>query len=888
MLRALCYSLLIPIRRFPAPSVTSLISATKRCARMSMRMSSTVSSSSAAVDPSLLAQAWSPQLMALEEEQQQQQQLQPKIVQATARSIPLLEDVSSVPFVCRYRTDVIAPLTTRQVHFLFHLVSKHASLASQRKRLLEVLDTEKNDVIYRRVLTSTSKSELEDLYAPYKPPSKGSILERIQKDHPKLVEEVDALWGNANAYNNDNVSVQSLQPRDALVHLLATKIAGEPEIVHVILGELERHCRVKTTIATTATKTTKSAAKSDKKQANNNNDEQQKYQNYEDFSGHLAYLKDHQVLAIRRGVNQKALKMGYEMDGIKMERSIQYHLHKSVLARSGGMWKQKQWNVLLEESVHDAWTRLLRRRGTSRLWGRKCKVAEERAMHVFEKNLFDALLSPPRHPACFVLALDPGFQAGIKCAILDPDGKVVALETVQFLGTNKSERAVDQFSGMLSTIQHHQQQSGNNEKVVVALGNGKGTREARALIEQAAAKAATTAIIMDIQLVNEAGASVWSVTQAAKEEFPAEQAAAIAAISIGRRLQNPLHELIKVPPRSLGLGMYQHDLSEKELDDKLHLTSVDAVATVGVDVNTCSLEILQKVPGLTKMATKIVKARPLSQRKDLLNVSGLGPKTFESCAGFCRIASSNEALDATLVHPESYELARWLLKTFGWEVSEAPNDIPPQNERATKWESTLKKASNKFGVSEERVLAVLENLIDSMTQMDPRLREPTGSADPVSKAGSIDGCVLLSPELDDLTALEKVTPVRGIIGTIRNIADFGAFVDFGGHSDGLLHTSKLGPVKLLSFLIGQQLGVDILDVNNGKVSLGLAGLGLDPSPRGARGASGPIGASQKRTFSSSSARSGKSSKRPSGAKKRSSGPGRDYRPAPQKRRKTAY
>jgi uncharacterized protein len=885
MLRALCYGLLIPIRRFPARSRSSaLVSSTKRYMSMSM------SSSSAAVDPSLLAQAWSPQLMALEEEEQQLSQLarqsQSKIVHATARSIPLLEDVASVPFVCRYRTDVIAPLTTRQVHFLFHLVSKHASLASQRKRLLEVLEKEKKDgIIFKRVLTSTSKSELEDLYAPYKPPSKGSILERIQKEHPKLVEQVDALWGNGNAKAYANLSVQSLQPREALIHLIATKIAGEPEIVQMILGELEKYCRVKTTIiAATAT----AKGKSDKKPINN--DEQAKYQNYEDFSGHLSYLKDHQVLAIRRGVNQKALKMGYEMDGAKMERSVHYHLYKSVLAKNGNMWKQKQWNILLEESVHDAWTRLLRRRGTSRLWGRKCKVAEERAMQVFEKNLFDALLSPPRHPACFVLALDPGFQAGIKCAVLDPDGKVIALETVQFLGSNKSERAVDQFAGMLSSIQQQQQQNGNSsdERIVVALGNGKGTREARGLIEQAAAKAATTAIIMDIQLVNEAGASVWSVTQAAKEEFPAEQAAAIAAISIGRRLQNPLHELIKVPPRSLGLGMYQHDLSEKELDDKLHLTSVDAVATVGVDVNTCSLEILQKVPGLTKMATKIVKARPLSQRKDLLNVSGLGPKTFESCAGFCRVTASKEALDATLVHPESYELARWLLKTFGWEVSETPKDIPPQSERATKWESTLKKASNKFGVSEDRVLAVIENLIDSMTQMDPRLREPTGAARVVSKAGSVDGCVLLSPELDDLTALEKVTPVRGIIATIRNIADFGAFVDFGGQSDGLLHTSKLGPVKLQSFLIGQSVGVDILDVNNGKVSLGLAGLGLNPSPRGPRGASRPNnGTSQKRTFSSTSARSGKSSKRPPVAKKRSAGPSRDDRPGPPKRRKTA-
>jgi uncharacterized protein len=889
MLRALCYGLLIPIR-FPVRSISSSSIQSASLITRYMSMSS-MSGTTVQVDPLLLAQAWSKPLMAQETGQRAQHA---QIVKAAARSIPLLEDVSSVPFVCRYRTDVIAPLTTRQVHYLFHLQQKHAALASQRNRLLQVLGNNNGD-IQRRVLTSTSKSELEDLYAPYKPPSKGSILERMQKEHPALVEQVDALWNtmtNKAGQQQDQkkrASIESLKPHEALVHLLSTKIAGEPRIVDLVMDELEKHCRVKTTATLVNDKTTTTATTA-KKNINDKIKTDEKYNNYKDFTGHLNHLKDHQVLAIRRGVNQKALKMGYEMDGTKMESSIQYNLHKYILIASGGNRNPKLKGIL-EESIHDAWIRVLRRKGTARLWGHKCKMAEERAMQVFEQNLYDALLAPPRHPACFILAMDPGFQAGIKCAVLDPMGKVVSLETVQYLGNNKSERAVEQLAGMLSSIRQQQQSSGStsstDEKVVVALGNGKGTREARALVEQAAAKAAAgTTIPIEIQLVSEAGASVWSVTEAAKEEFPKEQPAGIASISIGRRLQNPLHELIKVPPRSLGLGMYQHDLSEKELDGKLHLTSVDAVATVGVDVNTCNLEILQKVPGLTKLATKIVKARPLRQRKDLLNVSGLGPKTFESCAAFCRVAGSGEALDATLVHPESYELARWLLKTFGWKVSEAPKDVVPKNERATRWESTLRKASDKFGVSEERVLAVLENLIDSMTQMDPRLREQTG-VNPISnKAGSVDGCVLLSPELDDLLALQKVTPVRGIIGTIRNIADFGAFIDFGGQSDGLLHTSKLGPVKLQSFLIGQQLGVDILDVTNGKVSLGLAGLRLDPSPRGPRGASRPNGANQSRTFSSSSGRTAKGTERP-GAKKRSSGSSKDVGSTANKRRKTA-
>jgi uncharacterized protein len=283
----------------------------------------------------------------------------------------------------------------------------------------------------------------------------------------------------------------------------------------------------------------------------------------------------------------------------------------------------------------------------------------------------------------------------------------------------------------------------------------------------------------------------------------------------------------KLKIASLGLGMYQHDLSEKELDEKLHFVSVDAVATVGVDANSCSVEILQKVPGLTKLAEKIVKARPLKQRNDLLKVAGLGPKTFENCAAFCRVVGP-EPLDATLVHPESYNLARWLLKERSWTLSQTPKDLPPRSQWKSEWASEIKKGTETFQVSSERVLAVIDNLVDSMTNVDPRLKETTGKV--VSNAGSIAGCVLLSPELAEAEKLKAASPLRGIVGTVRNIADFGCFVDFGAHNDGLLHTSKLGPLRLQNLLIGQQIGVDILSVNGNQVSLALAGLGLQPDP----------------------------------------------------------
>lgn len=475
------------------------------------------------VDPLLLAQDWSKQLLSVEQTDHQSTQA---VISATRQALPLLEDASSVPFVCRYRTDVISPLTTQQVVLLHTLKQKHASLASLRSKLLECIQND-DDSLKRRIQTSFSKSELEDLYAPYKPPSKGSILERIQKEHPQLVEQVDAVWSGAML---PPPNVKSLQPREALIHLLATKIAAEPQVVDVVMEELVKHCRVKSTTTST-----------------DKDDDDNKYRSYSDFSAPLVRLRDHQVLAIRRGVQQKAIKMGYDVDGSKVMKTIKWQLRQLQpwINTCGGTW-----NKVMDEAVQDAWSRLLRRRGTSRLWSDKQKEAEERAIQVFEENLRHALLAPPLPRASHVVSVDPGYKAGNKCAILDPNGNVIRLETVQYLG-NKREGAIQQLGEMLETVQKEMK---SNEKVVVALGNGSGSQEGRALLQEVSKQ---RDIPIEIHLVNEAGASVWSVTPMAKEEFPDQPPAAIASVSIGRRLQNPLHDLVKVPPKSLGLGMYQ-------------------------------------------------------------------------------------------------------------------------------------------------------------------------------------------------------------------------------------------------------------------------------------------------------------------------------------------
>jgi uncharacterized protein len=838
----------------------------------------------------LLADAWAPKVFKLEHDDTNHKQTK-ACRAAVQRTLPLFLQVkdgdtyyddtaaASVPFVCRYRTDIIHPLTTQQIHLLRSMVGQHDSLRNLRNKLLPHFPPSGNDgvaAIRTTILTSTSKTELEDLYAPFKPPSKGSILERIQSEHPKLVDSIETLWRDKSCNNAKLPSVihgwSKLAPREAVVQVLGSKIAAEPQLMWWIMEELRKHCRVKTTVvaATAAAKGKKEQTK--KKRGANGN----KYSEaYGDFSAHAMSLKDHQVLAVRRGVQEKALKLAFDIDSEKMERHLLWRLRNSngcrndtgVNAADTDSPKESTMVIptallrfrpdsLLKEAVHDAWSRLLRRRGTTRLWTEKCKEAQDRACQVFEDNLQQALLAPPYHiPARPVLALDPGFAAGIKCALLNPEGGVLRLDTVKFLGSETTRQAaVSKIEGMLRELQSKMSLSKLSDQdtaeIPIALGNGHGSGDSRELVREASSNCG---IPLDIQLVSEAGASVWSVTKNALAEFPDHPPAAVAAISIGRRLQNPLFELVKVPPKSLGLGMYQHDLSEKELDEKLHLTSVDAVAAVGVDVNSGSLEILQKVPGLSaSLSEKIIDARPLTKRSDLLKISGLGPKSYENCAGFIRVANGPEPLDDTLVHPESYDLARWLLQEFSWELDNENNNVTIQRNRdewRTDWKDSVAKAAKKYNVTTERVLAVLDNLLDSMSNVDPRLKllrsdsseipNARGSAleNAPSSSGFVESCQRLSSDMSDVKRLsdsiaDQGGPIRGIVGTIRNVADFGAFVDFGIENNGLLHVSKLGPnLQLQNLLIGQQIGVDVLSVSpeNGRISLGLHGCKMEAS-----------------------------------------------------------
>jgi len=863
-------------------------------------MSSSTTTTPTAAAALLLAEAWAKDFFVLDDRptpggeggSSSNQQRTTIITNALARTIPLLlpssesegteasqsssSSQSSVPFVCRYRADMIHPLTTKQVHQLSDYVRKYHKLQTLRNRILNELpssssrgsgtnndsDDEGSLLRRRRVATSISRTELEDLYAPFKPPPKGSLEDRIKEKHPELVRDVDAYWKTsaaaflASTMSNDGssnggcrrrrrmdelvVRNDKLRPRDAAATLLANRIAGHPAAVDACLDLVERTCRIR---VSEAKATTRATANKKNSQRQNNSGKTDNHNNHNastassssssttsGFEAPLNRIRDHQVLAIRRGADRKILKLAFDVDGQRAERAV----YGCLLSRNGGgaaavlLLRDEDHRKLWKDAIRDAWSRLLRKRCTGRVWKRICNKADERSVDVFCENLGKALLRPPLVPPRPVLALDPGYKAGIKIAVLGANGEVKdkkdCLKTINF--TKNRAVAKEELAKLLKLIVQQQQNKSQTSKVAVALGNGHGTNEARQLLREASEM---SGVPVDVQLINEAGASVWSVTESASREFPDVPPASVAAVSIGRRYQDPLPELVKIPPRSLGLGMYQHDLPEAVLEDKLHVTSVDCVAEVGVDGNACSIEILCKVPGITRaLAERIIQARPLASRKDLLKVKGLGPKSFENCAGFIRVRGE-EPLDFSMVHPESYELARFLLDELQWDIQDASSvgALPSKDQRREKWRTLARDAASRFGVTEERVHCVIDQLHTSITNPDPRLLNRSDDDRPHSDGNSA-GCSALPASLLSLAKLREACPVRNIRAHVRNVVDYGVFVDFGGENDALVHRSKLGDnVSLQSLLVGQEIGIDILGVSDDdRLRCSLSGLGF--------------------------------------------------------------
>lgn len=657
-------------------------------------------------------------------------------------AIELLDEGATVPFIARYRKEVTGGLDDTQLRDLSERLVYLRELEARRDTIVESISGQgkMSDELMARLKGAATKAELEDLYLPYKPKRRtraeiarerglGPLAEAILADRSK---EPATL---AEAYVTSDVPDVKTALEGAR-DIVAEGIAENADL----LGKLRAHMRGAALLK---------AKVVDGKQAAG-----EKFSDYFDHSERWATAPGHRALAMLRGWNEEVLTLTIEADAETaspnkpVERMIAaaYEIGNS---RPGDRWLMEvaswTWRVKLSMSLSLDLMRELRER------------AEEEAIHVFARNLKDLLLAAPAGSRP-TMGLDPGIRTGVKVAVTDATGKVVATSTVYPFQPRNDVRGAQ--IELASLIRKH-----NVE--LISIGNGTGSRETEKLVADMLADlpgAKPTKVI-----VSEAGASVYSASAAAAAEFPNLDVSLRGAVSIARRLQDPLAELVKIEPKSIGVGQYQHDVDQQKLSRSLDAVVEDAVNAVGVDLNTASAPLLSRVSGLgASIAEAIVKHRDetgrFETRRDLLKVARLGQRTFEQCAGFLRIRDGKEPLDASSVHPEAYGVAKKIVAACGRDLRTLMGDSA-----VLKSVDPRQFIDDKFG---------LPTVKDILSELEKPGRDPRPSFKTATFAEGIN-------EISDLK------PGMTLEGTVTNVAAFGAFVDIGVHQDGLVHVSQL-------------------------------------------------------------------------------------------------
>ena len=673
--------------------------------------------------------------------------LPPNSVRVT---LSLMDDGATVPFLARYRKDQTKGLDEEQLRSIQELAEHFKKLENRRASIVKSLSELKlfHGDLKKQIESVTTLNELEDLYLPHKPKRKTRAttarnlglepLAQMILSQPKHTQPFSA----AKAFVKGDVK----NIEDALSgarDIVAESAAENPKVRQIVRNKAERFGRL---------------VASKKKKAE---DPKETYRSYYEFSAPLGRLQPHQVLAIDRAEKEKILKVSLELQGRDW---------KDALNREYRPYQNSPWGQQLQAALDDAAKRLLLPAIERDIRRMLTEQAQEHAIDVFGSNLESLLMVPPLSERT-VLALDPGFRSGCKLAVVDPTGKLLATDTIYpHLPQKRTEESLSKLSAHIK----------KHKVDVIAIGNGTASRET----EQFAAKAETPYLI-----VSEAGASVYSASPLARKEFPDLDVSLRGAISIARRIQDPLAELIKIDPKSVGVGMYQHDLDESKLDKALAAVVESVVHRVGVDLNTASAALLSHIGGIgPKTAENVVAYREKSGRFDdratLKKVKGLGPKAFELAAGFIRVLNGKNPLDATAIHPESYSVAKSVLKLSNGKTENL--DLEDMKSRVDCPSETLKD--------------ILEQL--QRPGRDPREDLPK----PVLRSG--------------VMTMEDLYPGQFLNGTVRNVVPFGAFVDIGVKQDGLIHVSKL---RGRSLSVGQVIEAEVLEVDEkrGRISLGM-------------------------------------------------------------------
>lgn len=688
--------------------------------------------------------------------------------------IELLDGGNTVPFIARYRKEMTGTMDEENIRIVQAEIDRLRVLDERRASILSSIDEQGKltPELAGKIQAAITLTELEDLYQPYKPKRRTRASIAREKGLQGLA---DLILSFARTRETPEVIATGFLNESVLT--IDEALSGARDIVAETISD---HSEVRGQVRMKAMQW--GAIKSEK--VEDTRDERLVYETYYAFEGRVERLKPYQVLALNRGENEKVLRISLVLDendwqGVvvqifRPDRRSNFYQHFILAMEDAGP------RLLLPAIERD-----VRRSLTEK--------AEAHAIQVFANNL-RALLSQPPLAGQVVIGLDPGFRTGCKVAVVDATGKLLAVETIYPHEPQRRKRESLETLGALVT---------KHRVTLLSIGNGTASRET----EQLAAELIQSIPGLRYIITNEAGASVYSASPLAKAEFPELDVSLRGAVSIARRVQDPLAELVKIDPKSIGVGLYQHDVNQAELTRSLEGVVESVVNRVGVDVNTASAALLAHVAGIgSKLAEKIVTFRdengPFSDRNDLRKVSGLGPKAFEQCAGFLRIRDGLEPLDASAIHPESYEIARAILKRAGIQASDPPGI------RRTVIESFHKQVKVELLAAELRTGApTLQDIFEQLIRpgRDPRADLPA----PILRS--------------DVLKMEDLSQGMILKGTVRNVVDFGAFVDIGVKQDGLLHRSQMNPGQVLQ--VGDFIEVSILKVepDRGRISLKLAG-----------------------------------------------------------------
>ena len=693
------------------------------------------------------------------------------------KAIELIDEGNTIPFISRYRKEVTGSLNDEQLRSLDERLTYLRNLEEKKATVLSTIEEQGKltDELKKQIEEAMTMVVLEDLYRPYRPKRRTRATIAKEKGLEGLANIIalqmtkKTIEEEAQAYLSEEKEVNTVE--DAIAgakDILAENYADEAEYRKVI-RELTRE---KGKLITTAKDKEASSV----------------YEMYYEFEDDIKKLTGYRVLAINRGEAEKFITVKISAP---VEEIINY-LNKTIVYRP-----EHESAKYIEEAVADSYDRLIAPSIEREIRNELTEAAEEGAINVFGKNLHQLLMQPPV-AGHTVLGWDPGYNHGSKLAIVDPTGKV--LDTVIIYPTMGKKRELEAREVLKKLIAKY-------KVTLISLGNGTASRESEALIVDLLKE-----IGKDIKyvIVNEAGASIYSASKAASEEFPDFDEWQRSAASIARRIQDPLAELVKIDPKSIGVGQYQHDMNQKNLDNALTAVVEDCVNNVGVDLNTASPQLLSYISGISKpIAKNIVTYREnngrFTSRKDLLKVPKLGPKAFEQCAGFMRITGGDEALDSTSVHPESYEATKLLMKKLN--ISE--EDIRSggiKGNTITSMVKDTKKTAEEIGLGEP-------TLIDILKELEKPGRDPREELEkPILR--------------NDVLEMKDLTVGMQLKGTVRNVIDFGAFVDIGVHQDGLVHISKLSkkyikhPLEVVS--VGDIVDVTVIGVDLDKKRIQLS------------------------------------------------------------------